>query len=327
MQDTRVSVVIPCYNQVSYLEAAIASAFDQSCPPVEVIVVDDGSTDGSWELLERLRHGRFPDLIVLSHPGRINCGESVSRSKGVRAAKGEFVAFLDSDDRFEPDKLRLQLEAFDAHPSLVLCHTAVRVIGDLDKASYFESALAGSPAKLYSFRGQPDYLTRCRICVSSVLAKKSALQRIQFGFISAVRGFPDFACWCLLAAEGQFLFLDEPLTCYRAHADSHTSSLSVYGTNLSVPEYYARKMKYRYALLEMLMMVLVRSESLWHSLRVLAALLENLRLLMICYLWDPAPDPMDRHGLHAVVVNPIVKAILLPFKIVRSFRALLSKFV
>jgi len=325
MQEASVSVVIPCYNQVSYLEAAIASAYDQSCPPVEVIVVDDGSTDGSWELLERLKQSRFPSLIVLSHPNGINCGESVSRVKGVMAAKGDFVAFLDSDDLFEPDKLRLQLEAFDAHPSLVLCHTAVRVIGDLDKSSYFEAALAGSPAMPYSFRDQPDYLMRCRICVSSVLAKKSALQRIQFGFISAVRGFPDFACWCLLAAEGQFLFLDKPLTCYRAHGDSHTSSLSVYGLNLSVPECYARKIKYRYALLEMLMMVLVRSESVWHSLRVLAAMLENLRLLMICYLWDPSPDPTDRHGLHSVVVNPVVKVILFPFKILRSFRALLSK--
>jgi glycosyltransferase involved in cell wall biosynthesis len=325
MQNTSVSVVVPCYNQVSYVEAAIASAYDQSSPPVEVIVVDDGSTDGSWELLEKLKKSRFPALILLSHPNRMNCGESVSRVKGVMAAKGDFVAFLDSDDQFMPDKLRLQLEAFDAHPSLVLCHTAVRVIGDLDKTSYFEAAFAGSPAKPYSYRDQPDYLTRCRICASSVLAKKSALQRIQFGFISAVRGFPDFACWCLLAAQGRFLFLDEPLTCYRAHGDSHTASLSVYGVSLSVPEYYARKIKSRYASLEMLMVLLVRSESVWHSLRVLAALLENFRLLMISYLWDPSPDPTDRHGLHSVVVNPVMKAILLPFKILRSLRDLSSR--
>ena len=84
-------------------------------------------------------------------------------------------------------------------------------------------------------------------------------------------------------------------------------------------------MKSRYASLEMLMVLLVRSESVWHSLRVLAALLENFRLLMISYLWDPSPDPTDRHGLHSVVVNPVMKAILLPFKILRSLRDLSSR--
>jgi glycosyltransferase involved in cell wall biosynthesis len=321
----QVSVVIPCFNRVDWIEETIVSAYGQSHPPVEVIVVDDGSTDGSWERLQELRQTRFPGLRILSHEGRINCGENVSRATGVAAARGEFVAFLDSDDLFEPQKLEQQLRAFHDHPALVLCHTAIRVIGDLSKADFFEASLSGSPEQPYFFRQQPEYLKRCRICISSTLVRTSALRRIPFAFIPAAMGFPDFLCWCLLAAEGPFLFLPQPLTLYRVHPSSHTSSLSVYGEDLSAPAYFARSLKYRYATLEFLLVLLVRSRSWPHGLRVLAALLENLRLLLIAYLWDPAPDPCDRNGRHCVPVNGVVRAILVPFSLVRALRSGLGR--
>jgi glycosyltransferase involved in cell wall biosynthesis len=327
MINHQVSVVIPCFNRLAWIEASIASAYGQTHRPSQVIVVDDGSTDGTWEHLHMLQRSRFPELILLCHKDHINCGENVSRAKGVEAATGDFIAFLDSDDLFEPEKLERQLRTFEAFPSLVLCHTQVRVIGDLDKATFFESSLSGSPTTPYDFRRQPEYLKRCRICLSSALVKTTALKRINFAFIPAAMGFPDFLCWCLLAAHGSFVLLPEALTLYRVHPASHTSSLSVYGENLSAPDYFVRSLKYRYATIELLMVLLVRSESWRHSLRVMAELFENLRLVMIAYLWDPAPDPTDRNGTHTVPVNSVVRALLLPFKLTRIGQSLWNKLI
>ena len=82
MQNTSVSVVIPCYNQVSYVEAAIASAYDQSSPPVEVIVVDDGSTDDTAKI------AREVGLVVLQLPINLGVGGAL------RTRKGDFVRFF-----------------------------------------------------------------------------------------------------------------------------------------------------------------------------------------------------------------------------------------
>lgn len=323
----RVSVLISCFNRIDWIEEAIASAYGQSHPPAEVIVVDDGSTDGSWELLQALRNDRFPALRILCHPGRINCGENVTRATAVAAATGDFLAFLDSDDRFASGKLEQQLKAFEAHPSLVLCHTAIEVIGDRSKADFFEASLAGSPQSPYWLRRQSDYLKRCRICLSSVLVRRAALERIRFAFIPAAMGYPDWLCWCLLAAYGPFLFLPERLTHYRVHTGSHTSSLSVYGETLSAAEYFGRSLKVRYARLEFLLVLLVRSQSWPHGLRVLAAALEQLRLILLAYLWDPAPDPTDRLGTHCVPVNGVVRAIFLPYTLVRGCAASLQRLI
>jgi glycosyltransferase involved in cell wall biosynthesis len=72
--------------------------------PLEVISVDDGSTDDSWELLERLQATQFPELVVLCHPGRENRGESMARALALGRASGQFIAVLDSDGLFRPEQ-------------------------------------------------------------------------------------------------------------------------------------------------------------------------------------------------------------------------------
>jgi len=111
-----VSVVIPVYNGVRHLGDALASVLAQTRPAQEVIVVDDGSTDGSAVLLR----DRFPTVRCLRQD---NAGAGAARNRGVAAATGDFLAFLDADDLWEPDKLQRQLAAFAADPGLemVLC--------------------------------------------------------------------------------------------------------------------------------------------------------------------------------------------------------------
>ena len=108
-----VSCVIPVYNGARYLAESIESVLAQEYRPLEVIVVDDGSTDGTGAVLDA-----FGDRIRSFR--QENGGPSVARNRGMEMSRGEFIAFLDADDLWVPDKLRLQLDAMEARPYLDL---------------------------------------------------------------------------------------------------------------------------------------------------------------------------------------------------------------
>src|SRR5436305_4940478 len=116
-----VSVIIPAYNYARYIAEAIDGALAQTHAPLEVIVVDDESTDDTPRVLagygDRIRTIRQP-----------NGGAAAARNTGMAAARGEYVAFLDADDVWLPRKLELQLQRFEADPDLGLVHCAMEVI-------------------------------------------------------------------------------------------------------------------------------------------------------------------------------------------------------
>ena len=114
-----VSCVIPAYNAERYLERAVTSVLEQSRPPEEVIVVDDGSTDGTGALLaaygSRLRVMR-----------QANSGPAAARNTGIRMAAGEIICFQDADDEWHREKLAKQLALFDSRPDVGICITRLR---------------------------------------------------------------------------------------------------------------------------------------------------------------------------------------------------------
>jgi len=117
-----VSIVIPNYNYAAYLEEAIASARAQTHPNVEIIVSDDGSTDASLEIARR-HEGE--GLSVLAEP---NGGLSAARNRGIRAARGEYLIFLDADDRLWPEAVETALAHLEAHPDCLMVHGSMRGI-------------------------------------------------------------------------------------------------------------------------------------------------------------------------------------------------------
>jgi glycosyltransferase involved in cell wall biosynthesis len=116
-----VSVVVPTYNGLQYVHEAISSALAQDFTDHEVIVVDDGSTDGTAEVVER----QFPGIRVLKQRNR---GAAAARNAGVRLARGRYVAFLDDDDAWEPTKLSSQVSLFRSRPELAMVFTNWRAI-------------------------------------------------------------------------------------------------------------------------------------------------------------------------------------------------------
>ena len=115
-----VSVLIPVFNRRQFIEATLKSVFEQDYPSVEIIVVDDGSTDGSYEVLESYRARGA--IQLLSHPERKNRGQSASINLALKRANGEFIAILDSDDLFERGKLTKQVQYFKHHPECGLVY-------------------------------------------------------------------------------------------------------------------------------------------------------------------------------------------------------------
>ena len=145
--DPLVSVVVPVYNGEAYLGQALDSIFSQTYRALDVIVVDDGSTDGTADTA-----GRYGDRVTLMQ--QANAGPASARNSGILRARGELLAFLDADDVWLPDKLRTQVDYLAAHPESMCVATRIRHIVESDAAEYVrhrEDWLEGSQAsRLFS---------------------------------------------------------------------------------------------------------------------------------------------------------------------------------
>jgi len=120
----RVSVVLIFFNEARFLREAIESVLAQTADCWELLLVDDGSHDGSSEIALSYAE-RYPSRIrYLIHPGGANCGMSKSRNLGIQHANGEYVAFLDGDDVYKPLKIERQVEILDAHPAAAMVYGA-----------------------------------------------------------------------------------------------------------------------------------------------------------------------------------------------------------
>jgi glycosyltransferase involved in cell wall biosynthesis len=115
-----VSVICPVYNAAAYLRETIDSVLAQDFDGYELLLVDDCSTDGSAEIAREYVKRNPSKVQLFRHPGHVNRGASPSRNVGMHHATGEFLAFVDHDDRWRPTKLREQLAIFEAHPEVDL---------------------------------------------------------------------------------------------------------------------------------------------------------------------------------------------------------------
>jgi len=196
----KISVVIPAYNAERFLPRCLNSVFAQTLEPAEVIVVDDGSTDHSAEIARKL------GARVIS---RLNGGLSAARNTGVQNSSSEWVALLDADDMWSPEKLRAQADRVEA--DTVLVYTGIRVFSDDGVRS---TSLGVSPAEA---RRVLRY--RNPITPSSVIAKREALAR-NGGFREDVRACEDWEMWVRLQRLGGFAAVPEALTDYYVYPSS-----------------------------------------------------------------------------------------------------------
>lgn len=220
----RVSVVIPTYNRRQLIGAAIDSALAQEGAEVEVLVVDDGSTDGSVAWLREAYRDR---VRVLANAGRK--GPAGGRNTGLRAATGAFVALLDSDDAFLPGHLAQALDVFGRHPEVGVLFGRAQYEKDGVVVDYmgpnFERKLAASPAAVvdadctvFSSAFFTSLLELgCWFNLSTVVLRR---EHVGAGMDETLRISEDYEYWVRLARTCRFACLHRPQIRYALHDDN-----------------------------------------------------------------------------------------------------------
>ncbi|SEB47946.1 glycosyltransferase family A protein [Terriglobus roseus] len=196
----RVSVVIPAYNAEPYLHECLSSVLTQTHPVEEVIVIDDGSTDRTRSIAESFGS---PVRLLQQKQG----GPARARNLGVKEARGEWIAFLDADDLWLPDKVRKQLSALAAAPEAVLCYTGLLALKlDGSRVAVQAPSLSHVDAMLS--------LTNVGIPPSAVMLRRETLLQVG-GFSDVQKGCEDWDLWFRLRKVGTFCIVPEAETVYR----------------------------------------------------------------------------------------------------------------
>lgn len=205
-----VSVIIPCFNLAKYLPEAIESVLMQTYRPLEIIVVDDGSTDDTSDVARR--YGDRGVKLIRQE----NKGLAAARNAGLKVASGEYLALLDADDTFLPEKMQRQVEYMESHSDCGVCYCGIyhyreEKPGELLNLKY--DYYSGEAAKRALLR-------KNFINPLSVVLRASAVKSIGW-FNEGYRNTEDWEYWVRLAFAGvQFDYLPQPLARYRMRATS-----------------------------------------------------------------------------------------------------------
>jgi glycosyltransferase involved in cell wall biosynthesis len=208
-----VSVVVPAYNAATTVEATLRSILDQTVEDLEVIVVDDGSQDRTVEVVRQLDD---PRITVLEQANR---GPSSARNKGLAAARGRYVALLDADDLWLPDKLERQLGWLEQHPDVKSVQTGVFFVNDaLDVVSVRRCA-AADDVLLQTLRFQ-----NLPAVPSTLLAERERIAAAG-GFDTSLAILEDWNLAIQLARTGDLGSIEDPLALYRVHPGNRSRGL------------------------------------------------------------------------------------------------------
>lgn len=204
-----ISVVIPCYNSGRTIRDALRSVQAQTVRPDEVIVVDDGSRDETAAIVER----EFPWCRLIR---QVNAGPGAARNRGVAEAKGDWIAFLDGDDAWLPDRLAIQRAASRAMPDVGLwCGGTAPLVSAPDGTCMDATPRADVaddlPSELLELR---RFAVVNPVATSSVLVRKDAFARAG-GFDETLRGPEDYDLWIRVAAGCPVRMIARPLALYR----------------------------------------------------------------------------------------------------------------
>lgn len=198
-----VSVVVAAYNMGHYVETAVRSVLEQSVPDLEVIVVDDGSTDNTASVVESFVDDPRVHLIRQE-----NAGQPRAKNAGLRAARGRFIAFCDADDLWVKDKLEKQLPAFDSDVRIGVVYSQVATI-DPDGKRTGDITGDGPSGDVVD-----ELFIKNFVPFGSAIIRKEVLDTLGLFDEDLAMGI-DWDLWLRVAVHWEFLFVREPLYLYR----------------------------------------------------------------------------------------------------------------
>jgi glycosyltransferase involved in cell wall biosynthesis len=203
----KVSVVIPAYNAMKYLPETVDSVFKQTYHNFEVLIINDGSTDNTDHWASQLSQ-KEPKVKLISQP---NQGVQKARNRGIKEARGEYIAFLDADDLWEPTKLQKQVDALDRNLAAGLCYTWTALADEQGKAT---GRVIASRAEGNVWQQLTEINFVC--CGSTPLIRRSCFDTTGL-FAEDLRFSEDWDMWLRIALKYPFVVIKEPLIRYRQH--------------------------------------------------------------------------------------------------------------
>ncbi|MBI5075478.1 MAG: glycosyltransferase family 2 protein [Nitrospirae bacterium] len=217
----RVSVIIPTYNRAPLLREAISSVLCQTYDDFELIIVDDGSTDNTHDVIDEFSS---PKIRYFYH---CNQGRSRARNWALGEARGEFIAFLDSDDMFMPNKLQKQVAFFDNNSEFGMLYSSARVIDDNGNEIFNPGDWNGTkPYYLATDSGwlYPNIAFCPRTVVLPTVMVRKEVMVVVGGFDEKMHRFEDTDMWRRISKVFKICAISEPLCIIRTHAGNKMES-------------------------------------------------------------------------------------------------------
>ncbi|MFC1708663.1 glycosyltransferase family 2 protein [Candidatus Omnitrophota bacterium] len=213
MQD--ISVVIPTFNRCKFLKKAIDSVLSQTYVNFELIVVDDGSTDDTGQMIEGYSNR-------LKYIYQQNKGPACAKNAGVKESKADLIAFLDSDDRWAKEKLEIQSKAMQANPEYLISHT--------QEIWYKNGKLLNQKKKHRKYNGFifDKCLPICAVGMSTAMVKRELFDEVGI-FDESLPCCEDYDLWLRVSGKFPFLLVDKPLTLKDGGRPDQVSSIYARG--------------------------------------------------------------------------------------------------
>lgn len=209
--NSSIAIVIPCYNAQKTIQKTFDSIFAQTCKSFKIYAVNDGSTDGTPDILNTYQK-KYPDNILIIN--QENQGQAKARNRGISESIEEYIAFIDSDDLWHPQKLEKQFEFLKTHQNKGLCYTKGLTIDEQDNHI---GTIPVNP--MYRGKCFSHLILSNNIVASSVMIRRSVIDHAGM-FDTKLDACENWDLWLRISQQFSIDFIDEPLTFYRIHSSN-----------------------------------------------------------------------------------------------------------
>ncbi len=213
--DGKASVIIPTYNRILSLKRAMRSVLAQTYTNFEIIVIDDGSSDGTREYLLSLNNPRIKPIFLMA-----NKGANAARNTGIKEAGGKYIAFLDDDDEWLPDKLEKQVNILEHNSDVGIVYSAAYI--SLKKENIEYNTIPKAKGRIFD-----DLLVSNVVGSTSTVILRSELLSVYGAFDERIPSMQDYELWIRLSKHTKVDFVGKPLVLYSCITKENSISKNV----------------------------------------------------------------------------------------------------